>query len=207
MLLINKLNYMSYSNNDNNDNNYYSISILDINNKNQIGHEIISLNNGYLYSLNSFPILNKNDKQSKVFKNINNAIKLLFKITENKNEFELIIRTLINQKGINIYLIKNNRLCELKNINEFNLNLKYLICSNNIDMSLFYEIIYSCNNYDKYIMFNKNDIIHDKQNNLMKIIKIKNNYSINDYKNIGKEYTKICDTYIEDLRHELYINS
>ena len=201
MILINKL----HSSNEtlNNEYNYYSIKI--INNKSE-SHEIINFENQYLFSLNELPLINTNASNMV----INDFQKMLIINYDNDlcQIINLIINSLINQHDINIYqfsesynnymLIKDMFKLENKN----NLN-GFIIKSKYIDMSLFYQILYSLKIKLKIGAIMDKDKIYWCDD--FKVNNLKNRYNINDYRNLGCEYSKICDALLNDLRSELYL--
>jgi hypothetical protein len=201
MILINRLHLSNET--CNSEYNYYSIKI--INNKSE-SHEIISFENQYLFSLNELPLINIdisnmiiNDCQKMLIINYNND---LYQI------INLIINSLINQYDINIYQFSElyNKYILIKDIfkleDKNNLN-KFIIKSKCIDMSLFYQILYSLKIKLKIgAVFNKDKIYWCDD---FKVNNLKNKYNINDYQNLGREYSKICNALLNDLRSELYL--
>jgi len=219
-LIINKLHFEDE--NFIQDEKYYSIRLI----KNyENDNEILKIksklkSNKYLYSLSETPKIQEFPNISKKYKFID-----CYRIKLKPNTFEkidlssilnLIIKSLINVKYINIYkLSEKNEMCELNEDENFVSNEnEYILKSKFINMSLFYQLIYSiCKKlkidviimFDKYLAYKLNLNSNLNSNNL--ICSNEKTYNINDYKNIGNEYKNICDAYVNDIKSELYIKN
>lgn len=202
-IIINKL----HTNNTNNEFNYYSIRINTSKNIND--DEILLINNEYLHSLSETP----NIKQLSKNKIFNHSDYYRMKLISTNQEtlkliVNLIIKTLIGSKDIEIYEFSSKQYIKLQQVNQFCPNYEYIIKSKFINMCLFYQIIYSISKKSKtnvVIMINKHDAYElDLNIDSIKCVK-SNTYNINDYKNIGNEYHNICNAYIDDMKAELYL--
>ena len=212
-LVINKLhnNINEYS-----ECNYYSIRIL--NSENSSENEIMPVNDIYFYSLTKTPTsiqdpdtlhFTVSDNYRLIFipKNDDDSIKIL----------KLFIKVLKNTKYVDIYSYScnnNNNFEHCQFDSELNIseNDEFVIRSKYIQMSTFYEMLYSI--IDKIdittiVMFECDKEAFKFHSNLKAMVNYNNPkvYSINDYKNIGSEYSGICDAYISDLKNELYIKT
>jgi hypothetical protein len=213
-LIINKLHFEDE--NYIQDEKYYSVRLTEKIENYENDNEILKINsNKYLYSLSETPKI-REFPISKKYKFVD-----CYRIKLKPNTFEkidlssilnLIIKSLINVKYISIYkLSEKNEMCEL-NEDEIENENEYILKSKFINMSLFYQLIYSiCKKlkidviimFDKYLAYKLN--LNLNNDNI--ICSNEKAYNINDYKNIGNEYKNICDAYINDIKSELYIKN
>jgi len=150
----------------------------------------------------------------------NNCYHSLTKITHNLNHTPQTLKldniakiiTSINDylKFINLLKIVLSKIPDVEIVERIKLtnynisNKTYIIKSKYVSFNLFYEMLYNIHDKNDNIYgltFHDTYIIND--------IKIDNEidcYTINDYKNIGKEYnTKINESYINDIKDEMYL--
>lgn len=219
-LVINKLHFDNE--NENNVFNYYSIRLIKNDEENEKNDSEILKLNRYLYSLSETPEIQEFPNISEKYK-FSDAYRIKLKLNNLEKVdltlfIDLIIKSLIDVKYIDIYRLSfENKIHKLnkddienKNETEYKLHTynEYIFKSKFINISLFYQIIYSiCKKLkiDIIIMFDKNNAYKLDLNNDKLICSNEKVYNINDYKNIANEYSNICDAYINDIKSELYL--